>query len=71
MVLYALYVCLSILTSPRIPRLILRLSVTPANLKALTVAMLDDTLPYLHGVHWDSVWVTHGCLSRYREKDMH
>jgi hypothetical protein len=43
----------------------------PANLGASTVAELDDTLPRLKDVHWDSVWTTHGCLSRYRVEDMH
>jgi hypothetical protein len=35
----------------------------PANLVASTVAKLDDSLPRLMDVHWDSVWATHGCLS--------
>jgi hypothetical protein len=36
----------------------------PANLVASTVTELDDTLPCLMYVHWDSVWATHGCLLR-------
>jgi hypothetical protein len=32
----------------------------PKNLLALTVAELDDTLPYLTGDTWDSAWATHG-----------
>jgi hypothetical protein len=32
----------------------------PANLLALTVAELDDTLPYLMSDTWDSAWDTHG-----------
>jgi hypothetical protein len=43
----------------------------PLNLVALMVTELDDTLPYLQDVHWDSVWVTHGCRSRYHMEDMH
>jgi choline-glycine betaine transporter len=41
------------------------------NLVALTVTELDDTLSYLTDVYWDSVWVTHGCPSRYRMEDVH
>jgi hypothetical protein len=33
----------------------------PTNLVALMVAELNDTLPCLTDVHWDSVWATHGC----------
>jgi hypothetical protein len=32
----------------------------PTNLVALLVAELDDALPCLMIVHWDSVWATHG-----------
>jgi hypothetical protein len=43
----------------------------PTNLVASTVTELDDTLPSLTDVHWDSVWATHECPSRYRIDDMH
>jgi hypothetical protein len=36
----------------------------PTNLVALTANELDDTLPHLTNLHWDSVWATHGCPSR-------
>jgi hypothetical protein len=35
------------------------------------VAELVDTLPYMRDIHWDSVWATHGCPSRYHVEDMH
>jgi hypothetical protein len=43
----------------------------PTNFVASSVAKLDDTLPCLMDVHWDSVWATHGCPLRYRVEDMH
>jgi hypothetical protein len=36
-----------------------------------SVTELDDTLPYLQGVHQDNVWATHGCLLRYHVENMH
>jgi hypothetical protein len=30
------------------------------NLVASCVAEIEAILPYLTGVHWDSVWATHG-----------
>jgi hypothetical protein len=36
----------------------------PANIVASMVAELDDILPCLMDVHWNSVWATHGCPSR-------
>jgi hypothetical protein len=43
----------------------------PTNLIASMITELDDTLPCFMDVHWDSVWVTHGCPSRYHMEDMH
>jgi hypothetical protein len=43
----------------------------PANLVASCVTEFDDTLPYLHCIHWDSAWGTHGCPSRYHVEDVH
>jgi hypothetical protein len=43
----------------------------PANLVALMIAELDNTLPFLQDVHQDSVWATCGFPSRYHVEDIH
>jgi hypothetical protein len=44
---------------------------SPTNLVDSMVAELNDTLPYLLDVHWDSVWATHGWPLRYHVEDIH
>jgi hypothetical protein len=42
----------------------------PVNLVAWMVTESNDTLPYLQDIHRDSVWATHGHLSRHHVEDM-
>jgi hypothetical protein len=42
-----------------------------ANLVALSIIELDDTLLYLLDDRRDSVGGTHGCLSRYCVENLH